>query len=128
MQIILSTMLVLSSFQTCAMKMCIAELQSWQWHAGYYLSGRGGEGAVGCQPICAPILSRLIKEGRRHEPSAVGLSRGGPGACPPGTFLNLVYLKCHFLDFGGRFDRNLTVRKWHYNVSKFAICTQIMQF
>jgi hypothetical protein len=45
--------------------------------------GRGGEGAVGCQPICAPILSRLIKEGRRHEPSAVGLSRGGSGGMPP---------------------------------------------
>ena len=50
-----------------------------------------------------------------------GVPRGGPGACPTGKFLNLESLKCHFLDFGGRFDRNLMVRKRDYNVSKFAI-------
>ena len=46
---------------------------------------------------------------------------GGSGGMPPGKCLNLESLKCHFLDFGGRFDRNLMVRKRHYNVSKFAI-------
>jgi hypothetical protein len=30
------------------------------------------EGPVGCQPICAPIMLRLINEGRRHARSAAG--------------------------------------------------------
>jgi hypothetical protein len=44
-------------------------LHDCQCRAGYYFSGGG---AVGCQPICAPIMLRLINEGRRHEPSAAG--------------------------------------------------------
>ena len=36
-------------------------------------------------------------------------------------FLNLESLKCHFLDFGGRFDRILIVRKQRFSMSKFTI-------
>ena len=39
------------------------------------------------------------------------VSLGGSGGMPPGKFLNLKSLKCHLLDFGGRFDRYLMVRK-----------------
>ena len=83
----------------------------------------GGGGATDCQQIYAPIMLLLVNEGRRHEPSAAGARfvLGGPEAGPTGKFLNLESPKCHFLDFGGRFDRNLMVRKRHYNVSKFAI-------
>ena len=38
--------------------------------------------------------------------------------------LNLESLKCHFLDFGGSFDRILIVRKQHFSMSKFTICLQ----
>ena len=43
-------------------------------------------------------------EGRRPESSAVGarFAGGGPGACSPGKFLNLVSVKCHFMGFGGK--------------------------
>ena len=78
----------------------------------------GGGGAAGCQPIYAPIMLRLVNEGRRHEPSAADARfvLGGPEAGHTGTFLNLESPKYHFLDFGERFDRNLMVRKRHYNV------------
>ena len=46
---------------------------------------------------------------------------GGSGGMPPGNFLNLESLKCHFLDFGGKFDRNPDAQETDYNVSKFAI-------
>ena len=40
----------------------------------------------------------------------------------PRKFLNLESLKCHFLDFGGRFDRLiLMVRKQRFSMSKFTI-------
>ncbi len=42
-------------------------------------------------------------EGQRPESSAVGaVGGGGPGACSPGKFLNLVSVKCHFMGFGGK--------------------------
>jgi hypothetical protein len=42
----------------------------------------------------------------------------GSRACSSGKFLNLDSLKCHFLDFGGRFYRILMVRKRHCNISE----------
>ena len=39
-------------------------------------------------------------------------------------FLNLQSLKCHFLDFGGSFDRILIVGKQHFSMLKFTICLQ----
>jgi hypothetical protein len=42
----------------------------------------------------------------------------------PRKFLNLESLKCHFLDFGGSFDRILMVRKQCFSMSKFTICLQ----
>jgi hypothetical protein len=39
-------------------------------------------------------------------------------------FLNLGSLKCHFLDFGGSFDRILMMRKQRFSMSKFTICLQ----
>jgi hypothetical protein len=42
----------------------------------------------------------------------------------PRKFLNLESLKCHFLDFGGSFDRILMVRKQNFSMSKFTICLQ----
>jgi hypothetical protein len=39
-------------------------------------------------------------------------------------FLNWGFLKCHFLDFGGSFDRILMVRKQRFSISKFTICLQ----
>jgi hypothetical protein len=42
----------------------------------------------------------------------------GSRACSSGNFLNLDSLKCHFLDFGGRFYRILMVRKRHCNISE----------
>ena len=56
-----------------------------------------------------------------RRPYIVGkFFQGGLGHAPSGNF-NFWSLKCHFLDFRGAFDRNLIVRKWHYNVSKFVI-------
>jgi hypothetical protein len=49
-----------------------------------------------------------------------GLSRGFRGHAPRKNFEFRVS-EMPFLDFGGIFDRNLMVRKRHYNVSKFAI-------
>jgi hypothetical protein len=43
----------------------------------------------------------------------------------PRKFLNLESLKCHFLDFGGSFDRILMVRKQRFSMSKFTICLQL---
>jgi hypothetical protein len=42
----------------------------------------------------------------------------------PKKFLNLESLKCHFLDFGGSFDRILMVRKQRFSMSKFTIFLQ----
>jgi hypothetical protein len=42
----------------------------------------------------------------------------------PRKFLNLESLKCHFLDFGGSFDRIMMVRKQRFSMSKFTICLQ----
>ena len=39
----------------------------------------------------------------------------------PRKFLNLESPKCHFLDFGGRFDRILMVRKLRFSMLKFTI-------
>ena len=90
-----------------------------QWRAGYYFSG----GPVGYQSIMRPynvtLGERRPKDrGERHKCEVV---LGGPGACSYGNFLKLESLKCHFLDFGGRFDRNQRLRKRNYNVSKLAI-------
>jgi hypothetical protein len=39
----------------------------------------------------------------------------------PRKFFNLESLKCHLLDFGGRFDRILMARKQSFSMSKFTI-------
>ena len=49
------------------------------------------------------VIGGAETEGRRPESSAVGaVGGGGPGACSPGKFLNLVSVKCHFMGFGGK--------------------------
>ena len=44
----------------------------------------------------------------------------GEGRRPEEIF-KLLSLKCHFLDFGGRFDRILMVRKQRFSMLKFTI-------
>ena len=60
--------------------------------------------------------SRSAK-GTSRAPYMHEFSRGSR-ACSFGKFLNLDSLKCHFLDFGERFYRILTVRKRHCNISE----------
>jgi hypothetical protein len=51
----------------------------------------------------------------------IGRLKRGPKAQ---GILNLESLKCHFLDFGGSFDRTMMVRKQRFSMSKFTICLQ----
>ena len=72
------------------------------------------------RPFYVTLGERRPKDrGERHRSEVV--LGGLRGHAPPRIFLNLESLKCHFVDFGGRFDRNQRVRKRHYNVSKLAI-------
>ena len=60
----------------------------------------------------------MINQGRRKLFSiGGGLKARAEG---PRKFLNLESLKCHFLDFGGRFDRILIVKKQRFSMSKFT--------
>jgi hypothetical protein len=47
--------------------------------------------------------------------------KGMATAEDPKKFFNLASLKCHFVDFGGSFDRILMVRKQSFSTSKFTI-------
>jgi hypothetical protein len=90
-----------------------------QWRAGYYFSGGASELSTNMRPYNVTLDKRGPKARAERRRCEVFLE--GSGGMPPGKFLNLESLKCHFLDFGRRFDRNLMVRKRDYNVSKFAI-------
>jgi hypothetical protein len=46
------------------------------------------------------------------------------GAVGSSLIGGLESLKCHFLDFGGSFDRIVMVRKQRFSMSKFTICLQ----
>jgi hypothetical protein len=69
-----------------------------QWRAGYYFSG----GASWLSTSMRPYNLTLGKRGpkARVERHRCEVFLGCPGECPPGKFLNLESLKCHFLDFG----------------------------
>ena len=74
------------------------------------------------RPYNVTLGERRPKDrGERHRCEVVLGGGGGFGGMLPQNFLNLESLKCHFLDFGGRFDRNQRVRKRHYNESKLTI-------
>jgi hypothetical protein len=86
---------------------------------GTIFLGGGSALSTNMRPYNATLDKRGPKA--RAERRRCEVFLGGSGRMPPGKFLNLESLKCHFLDFGGRFDRNLMVRKRDYNVPKFAI-------
>ena len=93
-----------------------------QWRAGYYFSGGWGGGS-GLSTNMRPYNVTLGKRGpkARVERQRCEVFLGGSGGMPPMKIFKFRVSEMPFPGFWGRFDRNLMVRKRHYNVSKFAI-------
>ena len=92
----------------------VASICSWR--------GGGGEGGVGQK---FPNDENNFRIYHAHG------MRSHERACYPEngrnfkqTQFNLGSLKCHFLDFGGSFDRILMIRKQRFSMLKFTICIQ----